>query len=187
MDLCISIYQARYATSIVEKYLDTATVQYITNVYKTNVPSDMIFTIADASISDEQIKKLARELNLHYRACIGWFICLLSTIVDLSFAVHKLAIFSSNHGEVHFEVLVHLLWYIRDNKTLELKYYADLNDAPLFHLLRQAIIKTDNHLIDISDSSWHYFPNIFRSTGAYVIFYQGETMDNVTHVFGPVS
>ena len=29
-----------------------------------------------------------------------------------------------------------------------LKYYADMNDAPVTDLLRQAIIKTENHLMD---------------------------------------
>ena len=61
--------------------------------------------------------------------------------MDLGFAVHKLANFSSNPGKVHFGGLVHLLIYIRDNKTLVLKYYADMNDAPVSGLLRQAIIK----------------------------------------------
>ena len=56
--------------------------------------------------------------------------------MDLSFAVHKLAKFSANPGKVHFEGLVHLLRYIRDNKTLGLKYYADLNDTPVTDLLR---------------------------------------------------
>ena len=65
---------------------------------------------------------------------------LLSTRVDLIFAVHKLEKFSANTGKVHSEVLVHLLRYIRDNKTLGLKYYADLNDAPVTDLLRQANI-----------------------------------------------
>ena len=65
--------------------------------------------------------------------------------MDLSFAVHNLAKFSANPGKVHFEGLVHLLRYIRDNKTLGLKYYADLNDAPVTDLLRQANINTKNH------------------------------------------
>ena len=72
--------------------------------------------------------------------------------MELSFAVHKLAKFSANPGKVHFEGLVHLLRYIRYNKTLVLKYYADLNDAPVTDLLRQANIKTKNHLMDFSDS-----------------------------------
>ena len=73
--------------------------------------------------------------------------------MDLSFSVNKLAKFSANPGMVHFEVLIHLLRYIRDNKTLGLKYYADLNDAPITDLLRQANIKTKNRLMAFSDSS----------------------------------
>ena len=125
-DYSISVDQARYATSIVAKYLDTATVKVGNKFYKTTLPSKMIFTKEDVSTSDEQIERLNREYNIHYRACIGSFICLLSTRVELSFAVHKLAKFSANPGKVHFEGLVHLLRYIRDNKTLSLKYYADL-------------------------------------------------------------
>ena len=40
----ISVDQARYATSIVAKYLDTATVKASKKFYKTTLPSDMIFT-----------------------------------------------------------------------------------------------------------------------------------------------
>ena len=56
--------------------------------------------------------------------------------MDLSFSVHKLAKFSSNHGKVHSEGLVHLLRYIRDNKSLGLKYYDDMNDTPVSDILR---------------------------------------------------
>ena len=125
-DHSIYVNQARYATSIVAKYLDTATVKVSNTFYRTTLPSDMIFNKEDVSTSDEQVESLTREYNIHYRACIGFLIYLLSTRVDLSFAVHKLAKFSSNPGKVHFEGLLHLLKYIRDNKTLGLKYYADL-------------------------------------------------------------
>ena len=104
----------------------------------------MIFTKANASTSDDQVEKLTRESKIHYRACIGSLIYLLSTRVDLSFAVRKLVKFSSSPGKVHFELLVHILRYIRENKTFGLKYYADMNDAPVSNLLRQAIINTEN-------------------------------------------
>ena len=78
----------------------------------------MIFTKEDVSTSDEQVERLTREYNIHYRAWIGYLIYLLSKRVNLSFAVHKLAKFSANPGKVHFEGLIHLLIYIRDNKTL---------------------------------------------------------------------
>ena len=61
---------------------------------------------------------------------------------------------SSNTGKVHFEGLVHLLRYIRNNKNLGFNYYADMNYAPVSDLLRQDSIKTENKLIYFSDSSW---------------------------------
>ena len=84
--------------------------------------------------------------------------------MDLRFAVHKLAKFSANPGKVHPEGLIHLLGYIRDNKTLGLKYYADMNDAPVTDLFRKASIRTDNHLVDFSNSSWKNCPDTGRST-----------------------
>ena len=147
----------------------------------------MIFTKEDVSTSDEQVEKLTREYNIHYRACICSLIYLFSTRVDFIFSVHKLAKFSENPGKVHFEGLIHLLRYIRDNKTLGLKYYAYLNDAPVTDLLSKANIKTKNHLIYFSDYSWQYCPYTGRSTGVYIIFYQGGPIDHGKHVPVPVS
>ena len=63
-----------------------------------------------------------------------------------------------------FEVLVHFLRYIRYNKTLGLKYYADRNDA------------------NLSNSSWKYCPDTGRSRRAYIIFYQDGRIDHGTYV-----
>ena len=59
-DHSISVDQDRYATSIVEKYLDNAAVKTSTHFYKTTLPSNMIFIESDASTSDEQVYKLTR-------------------------------------------------------------------------------------------------------------------------------
>ena len=59
-DHSISVDQARYSTSIVAKYLDTATVRVSTKFYKTTFPDDMIFTKDDTSTSDEQVESLTR-------------------------------------------------------------------------------------------------------------------------------
>ena len=132
----ISVDQARYASFIVAKYLDTATVKVSTKFYKRKFPADMILTKEDVSTSDGQVERLNREYNIHYRACIGSLIYSLFTIMDLSFAVHKLVKFPVNPGKIHFEGLIHFLRYIRYSKTLGLKYYADLNDAPVTDILR---------------------------------------------------
>ena len=122
--------------------MDNSTVKTSTKFYNNNLPSAIIFTKDDASTSDEIVDKVNRELNIHYRDCIGSLIYLLSTRVDLRFSVQKLSKFSLNPGKIHFELLVHLLRYIRYNNTLGLKYYSDMKDAPLYDLLTQASIDT---------------------------------------------
>ena len=53
-DHSISVYQDSYSTSIVAKYMDTATVNTSTKFYKANFPSGMIFTKDDTPTSDEK-------------------------------------------------------------------------------------------------------------------------------------
>ena len=108
----------------------------------------MIFNKYYASTSDEKNDKLTREFNIHYRACIRSLIYLPSKRVDFRFVVHNLEKFSSNPGKIHSEGLVHLLRYIRDNNTLGLKYYSDMNDAPLSYLLLYTSIKNENQRDD---------------------------------------
>ena len=52
-DHSIYVDQARYFTSIVAKYLDTAIVKESTKFYKTTLPSDMILSKDDTPTSDE--------------------------------------------------------------------------------------------------------------------------------------
>ena len=61
-----------------------------------------------------------------------------------------------------------------------------MNDVPVSDLLIQASIKTENHLMDFSDFIWQDFPDTVRSTGTYMIFYQGGPTDHGTNVPGSV-
>ena len=63
-DNSISVNHARYATSIVAKYSDTAAVKVRKKFYVTKLPADMLFTKEDVSTSDEQVGKLTREYNI---------------------------------------------------------------------------------------------------------------------------
>ena len=54
-DHYISLQKASYATSVFEKYLDTATIKEYSNLRKTTLPHDIMFTKGDASNSDEQV------------------------------------------------------------------------------------------------------------------------------------
>ena len=67
----ISVDQARYSTSIVNNYFDTATVKASTNFYNITFPYDMIFTKADSYTSDDQVEKLTLELSIPHGFFIG--------------------------------------------------------------------------------------------------------------------
>ena len=67
-----------------------------------------------------------------------------------------------------------------------LKYYSDMNDAPVSDLLLQAIIKTENQLMSLSAYSCKYRPDTGSSTEACIIFYQGGKIDYGKHIPGPV-
>ena len=107
--------------------------------------------------------------------------------------MHKLAEFSSNAGEVHFEGLVNLLRYIRYNKTLVLEYYADMKDAPLSDLLIKDIFKIENKLMIFLDSSFKivqtllevqehtlYFIKVGKLTMSHM--FQDQLLDQVQKV-----
>ena len=68
---------------------------------------------------------------------------------------------------------------------MRLKYYVDINYAPVTDLLRQAIIKNENYLMHFPASNSQYCPDTGRSTGAYMIFYQGGPIDHGKHIPGP--
>ena len=59
-DHYMSVYQARYATSVISKYLDTATIKENPKFHKTTLPHDMMFTKGYASTSDKNVKVLPR-------------------------------------------------------------------------------------------------------------------------------
>ena len=92
----------------------------------------------------------------------------------------------SNPGKVKFEGLVHVLRYIRDSTNLLLKYYANIEDANISDLFIKASIKTDNQFMVLSDSIWQDCTDTGRSKEAYIVFYQGLTIDNFTHLLGAV-
>ena len=66
-------------------------------------------------------------------------------------------------------------------------YYADMKDAPLYDLFIQAHIIAKNQLVEFSGFSWQDCPDTGRSTGTYIIFYQGGPIQPGTHVPVPVA
>ena len=130
---------------------------------------------------------ISRKYNIHYRDFVGSLIYPLSTRIDFCFSVHKLEFFSSNTGKVHFEIILHLLKYIRDNNNLGLKHYDIKEDAPISDLLRQVSIKSENQFMVLSNSRRKYCTDTVRIAGLCLVFYQVVLINHCTHVPVPVS
>ena len=80
-----------------------------------------------------------------------------------------------------------MLIYIRGNNNLGLRHYDKIEDGNLSDLLRYASINTENQLMVLSDSRCQECTDTGISTGAYIVFYKGVTIDHCTHVPIPVS
>ena len=86
----ISVYQYRYATSLVENDIDTPIIRENSKFHKNTFPRDIIFTKEDYYNSYEKVEVMSIEYNIQYRACMISFIYPMSARVDLCFALHNL-------------------------------------------------------------------------------------------------
>ena len=80
-----------------------------------------------------------------------------------------------------------MLIYIRDKTNFWLTYYAKIDYSYLSDILRQASIKSLNNTLVIFYSRYQDCTDTGRSTGSWIVFYEGETIDYWTHVPGAVA
>jgi hypothetical protein len=132
----VELDQSRYCLSNVKKYLDPAGTKKVTHSHTTPLPIDFVPTADDCSIDDGTSEKLIAEYNLHYASCIGSLIYLAMTRTDIIYAVNKLAKFSRRPGKVHFEALLHVLRYLRDNCQHGIRFHSNSDDAPIMKMLK---------------------------------------------------
>ncbi len=127
----IELDQSCYCKSIIKKYLDTAGSKKITHHHSTPLAFDFVPTIEDCIIDEDASKILERKYNIDYASCIGSLIYLAMTRCGITFAVNKLAKFSKRPGKVHFEAMLHVLWYLRDNCLVGIKFYSNTMESPI--------------------------------------------------------
>ncbi len=144
----IELDQSHYCLAIVKRYLDTPETKKVLTAHTTPLPSDFIPSTADCSQDEAKAKQLALEYNIDYASCIGSLIYLGMTRVDIVFAVNKLAKFTHRPGKAHFKAVLHLLRYLRDNIYLGLKFYSEISDSPIIHVLHSNKISQDIPSLD---------------------------------------
>ena len=151
------------------------------------LPENFIPSRRDCSKDEEEVIQLSTEYRIDYASAVGALIYLSHTRPDLAYAVPKLAKFLKFPGRVHFQALIHLLNYIKYKPNVALKFFAKVEDAPVWKLLTQVDTKLDNYIISFSDSSWQDCIDTGKSTGSYIILYQGGVIDHASLVPTPVA
>lgn len=183
----IEIDQSRYCMAIIKKYLETAGAKKVPNQHSTPLALDFVPTSEDCSVDENASKLLEQEYNFEYASCIGSLIYLAMTRCDITFAVNKLAKFSERPGKKHFEAILHVLRYLRDNTFIGLKFYSNASEAPITHMLHEAGIQQDHPFYTFSDSSWNDDVDSGRSTGCFLIVYMGGIVDHSSNLPVPVA
>jgi hypothetical protein len=183
----IELDQSRYCAAIVKKYLDAAGAPKVARLHNTPLPLDFIPTSDDCSTNEEAAKSLEQEYNVDIASCVGSLIYLGMTRCDIVYSVNKLAKFTRLPGGVHFDVLLHLLRYLRDNALLGIHFYSDLFQAPLIKMLESQEIQHHHAFFGFSDSSWNDDADTGRSTGCFILTYMGGIVDHSSNMPDPVA
>jgi hypothetical protein len=183
----IELDQSKYCKAIVKKYLDTAGCTKVSKHHDAPLPSGFIATIDDCSGSEVESQKLSDGFNIDFASCIGSLIYLSMTRTDIIYAVNKLAKFTRKPGKLHFEAIIHLLRYLRDNSLYGVRFYSNIADAPIYQMLLNQKIEEKHPFFGFTDSSWNDDPDHGRSTGCFIITYMGGIVDHSSNVPDPVA
>jgi hypothetical protein len=131
----------------------------ITRHHDAPLPSGFIATVDDCSASEDESQQLSEGFNIDFASCIGSLIYLSMTRTEIIYAVNKLAKFTRKPGKVHYEALLHLLRYLRNNSLYGVRFYSNLSDAPIYQMLLSQNIEESHPFFGFTDSSWNDDPD----------------------------
>ena len=183
----IELDQHRYCKSIVQKYLSQAGCKKVSHHHTTPLPADFVPSMDDCSIDESTAKMLEQEYNLDFSSCVGSLIYLAMTRCDICYAVNKLAKFTRHPGRVHFNALIHVLRYLRDNSLLGIRFYSEPAQSPLMSMISMVNPQQSHPLFGFLDSSWNDDMDTGRSTGCFLMIYMGGVIDHSSNLPNPVA
>jgi hypothetical protein len=183
----ITLDQSKYCKSIIKRYLESAGCKNVTQTHTTPLPSGFVPSLEDLSPTDDDAHTLSIEYKIDFRSCIGSLIYLTLTRTDILYAVNKLAKFDHRPGKTHFDALVHVLRYLRDNIFWGLRFYSDISTSPVHHVLLSNNLPSTDPFITMCDSSWNDDVDHGRSTGCFLIFYMGGIIDHSSNLPDPIA
>ena len=187
-DSYISLDQKQYIKNIISRFEKAFKHQFKTK--NTHLPSNFVPTKKDSPTTETQIKEVKLRFgNLHYRSVIGTLLYVSCWArPDIVFAVNKLAKFSNNPGVTHYRAMLHLIGYTKHTAYMQLKFFSNYKESPIFKTLLDNSIKIDEEtIVTFTDSSWNDCVDTGRSTGGNCTIVQGGPVDHSSHLPIPVA
>ena len=186
----ITLDQQRYCLSMLRRFLpnlpDEPSSTDLTK-YANPLPYDFTWTKQDRSTNLEEVKTLEQEFGFRYIEAVGSLNWLSNTAFKQMFAIRKACKFMNLPGRNHFRAVQHLMFHMWCYPPKALKYYSDIQQAPISQFLADAgHPKLDPSYAMFTDSSFSDCDNS-RSTGGYVTLYQGGIVDMGSFVPQPIA
>ena len=155
--------------------------------YANPLPYEFKWTKEDRSKTPEEVKTLEKEFGFRYIEAVGSLNWLSNTAFKQMFAIRKACKFMNLPGRNHFHAVQHLMLHMWCHPPKPLKYYSDVRKSPLAKFLIDASLRdVDPFYVMFTDSSFADCDNA-RSTGGYVILYQGGIVDMGSFVPQPIA
>ena len=172
------IDQETYAKHVLNRYCGPESPWGLPPMQETPAPIDYVYTKENRPITTEdkqEVEKRYPDLSMASAVSSLLYIAL-NTRCDILWIVNKLAKSSSNPGLKDFAALLHCFGYLRKHTDFAIKYYAKIEESPVYDICtRNKIISTE--IVGFSDSSWQDCPDTGRSTGGFKIFVQGGLIE----------
>lgn len=186
-----TVDQARYAASIIQRYLPNAETIKISDAdkrkYGAPLPSEFEFTKEDNSESVADVKQLESEFGFEFRAVVGSLLWLTNTVGRIQFAVKRFSKVLNSPGRNHFQALLHCLHHLRTHRLTGITMFANVLDAPISKMLFEYQVDPSSPVVVFSDSSWQDVKDDGRSTGCFAIFVQGALVQISSFIPNPVA
>ena len=90
-------------------------------------------------------------------------------------------------GESHMITLIHLLHYLKQHTQYGLTFYSDFTKSPAYKILLDNNVPPSRNMFTFCDSSWDDDHDTSRSTGGFLIFYQGGVVDHSSNMPDPIA
>jgi hypothetical protein len=150
------------------------------------LPTSFVRTSKGLTTTPDESFQIKEAYNLDYAFCFGSLFYMFYTRSYIRFSGKDPAKYSRQPGEKHLGALIHLLHYTKQHEQLGFTKYPATTKSPIYPLSQDNNITPSRNMFTLCDSRWDDNRDTLRSTGGFLIFYQGGVVHHLSNMSEPV-